>query len=67
MYTSLELAREQHSRRLAELETRRAAHRAAAVSRLQRRAQRLSHKAARVSRQAERAAAQARLALPRLP
>ena len=65
MYTSYELAREQHSRRFAELETRRETRRAAAALRLQRRAERLTHKAERVARQADRAAAQARLVLPR--
>ena len=64
--TSPDLARELHSSRMVEVEEIRRARRAAAVQRLQRRAERLSHKAERASRQAERAASQARLAVARL-
>jgi hypothetical protein len=60
-----DLARALHSARRVEVEELRHARRAAAVSRLQRRAARLSHKAERVSRQAEWAASQARLAVAR--
>jgi hypothetical protein len=60
-----DLARELHAVRQDEVEQGRLARRAAAASRLQRRAERLSHKAERVSRRAERVAAQARLAVAR--
>ncbi len=61
----VDLARAAHSARMAEVEQSRRASRAAAVRRLQRRAERLSHRAERVSRRAERAAGRARLALAR--
>ena len=63
--TSIDLARVTHDARLAEVEQRRRATRAASARRLQRRAARLSRKAERVSRRAERAAAQARLFVAR--
>ena len=66
-YTSADLARELHSSRVVEVEEYRQARRAAAVRRLQRRAERLSHKAERVSRQAERAASKAQLVVARVP
>jgi hypothetical protein len=65
--TSADLARELHSSRMVEVEAFRQARRAAAVRRLERRAERLTHKAERVSRQAERAASQARLVVVRVP
>ena len=61
-----DLARELHSQRRVEVEDARRATRAAAVQRLQRRAERLSQKAERVTRQADRAASQARLAVARV-
>ncbi len=61
--TSVDLAREQHHARVADVEASRRASQAAAVNRLQRRAARLSQKAERVSRRAERVAAQARVAV----
>jgi hypothetical protein len=61
-----DLARELHAVRYVEVEQSRHARRAAAVSRLQRRAERLAHKAERVSRRAERAASRARLAVARV-
>ena len=61
-----DLARELHAVRQDEVEQNRLVRRAAAASRLQRRAARLSHKAERVSRRAERAASQARLAVARV-
>jgi hypothetical protein len=61
-----DLARQLHAARQAEVEQGRLARRAAAASRLQRRAERLSHRAERVSRRAERAASQARLAVARV-
>lgn len=64
-FMETDLARELHRSRQAEVEEMRRVRRAAAVSRLERRAKRLSHKAERVSRQAERAASQARLAVAR--
>ena len=61
-----DLARLLHSARLVEIEAGRRQTRAAAASRLQRRAERLSHKAERASRRAERAASQARLPVARV-
>jgi hypothetical protein len=65
-FIEIDLAREMHNARLAEVEELRHVRRAAAVQRLERRAARLTHKAERVSRQAERAASQARLAVARV-
>jgi hypothetical protein len=65
-FTETDLARSLHDARLVEIERSRLGHRAAAVARLQRRAERLSHKAERVSRRAERAASRARLAVARV-
>jgi hypothetical protein len=64
-FIETDLARELHKSRQAEVEGFRRARRAAAVQRLERKAERLSHKAERVSRQAERAASQARLVVTR--
>lgn len=61
-----ELARAEHSARLAEAERGRRARLTAAARRCQRRAARLSLKAERVSRRADLAAHRARLALGRL-
>jgi len=63
---STDLARELHAARRVEIEQGRHAQRAAAASRLQRRAQRLSRKAERASRRAEHAHSQARLAVARV-
>jgi hypothetical protein len=65
-FIETDLARELHHARLVEIERSRHGRRAAATSRLQRRAERLSHKAERVSRRAERAASRARLAVARV-
>ena len=63
---STDLARLLHSARLVEIEGSRRQARAAAASRLQRRAERLSHKAERASRRAERAASDVRLPVARV-
>jgi hypothetical protein len=65
-FIETDLARMLHNARLVEIEQSRQGRRAAAASRLQRRAERLSHKAERVSRRAERVASQARLAVARV-
>ena len=65
-FLETDLARELHAARLVEVEESRHARRAAAVARLQRRAERLSHKAERASRRAEHADSQARLAVVRV-
>jgi hypothetical protein len=65
-FIDADLARALHAARQDEVEQGRVASRAAAASRLQRRAERLSHRAERVSRRAERAASQARLAVARV-
>ena len=62
----IDLARELHRSRQAEVEEIRRVPPRCRRSRLERRAARLAHKAERVSRQAERAASQARLAVARV-
>ena len=64
--TSIDLARELHRERQVESERGRRAGRAAAASRLQRRAVRLAHRAERATVRAERVAARARVAVARV-
>lgn len=65
MFTSVDMAREQHRTRQVEMSQARQASRAAAVRRFERRAARMSRRAARISRRAEQMAARARLTVER--